>query len=541
MFPLRFGRVSAVVVSLVALLGCSAGGDRRPNAIPSSNVPASNPLSDPPAGEGSIVISTAAPSIALDRRLFGSNAPAWIGPERLADPVFQHRTVDSGATVLRMPGGSWSSTYDWLACENGDATGCFWTWAAKPSDYASFLGATRLDGMWTVSFNETAQQASALVAYFNGTADDTRPIGIDRNGTDWGTVGKWASLRAQHGNVDPQPIHLWEVGNEVYGAKSGAGAECADFGWEEVWTCDGNAYINGDDGHDGFLAFREAMRAVDPTILVGAVGIPGAQDQWTNFGNEVIDGAKGVLDFYVVHDYGFNSAPSQYDVSARPLNTWPGLLTDARDALAAADPSATVPIAITEYNMFAFQDGDTDGVMSQAISAFYIADTIGQMAGQGVTIANQWNLLNGVSATGSDYGMIDADTGEPHPQFFALALWSRIGDEMLAVDADFDPVTSLDAYAGRSADGTINVLVLNKASEAMSTTMRIDGVSGSMAATADVVTASALDAATMSWNGASTFDTLASQPAADLGPIEAAGFEHTYPPLSMTLLHLTPT
>ena len=532
----RIGRVCAAVVVLLAMVGCSSDKPAA-RAIPSSNAPADDTV---PASDGTIVVAAAAPARALDRRLFGTNAPAWIGPERLADPAFQQRTVDSGATVVRMPGGSWSSSYDWLACENGDADGCFWTWAAKPSDYASFLRATGLEGMWTVSFNETSQQAAALVAYFNGTVDDTRVIGVDRAGTDWGTVGQWASLRAEHGNVEPQPIDLWEVGNEVYGAKPVAGTQCSEFGWEDVWTCDGDAYINGDDQHDGFVAIREAMQAVDPTILVGAVGISGRQSEWSNFGNEVIDGAKGALDFYVVHDYGFNSAPSVDDVFSRPLDNWPGLLTDAREALAIANPSATVPIAITEYNMFAFQDGDTDAAMSKAISAFYIADTIGQMAELGVPIANQWNLLNGPSATGSDYGMIDADTGAPHPQFFALALWSRIGDELLSIDAGFDPATSLGAYAGRSADGTINVLVINKSSDPVTATMTIDGVSGSMDATADVMSATAVDAATVSWNGAATFDTLASKPGAALGPVDAAGFEHTFAPLSLTLLHLTP-
>ena len=366
-------------------------------------------------------------------------------------------------------------------------------------------------------------------------------IGVDRNGTDWGTVGRWAALRAKHGTVDPQPIRLWEVGNEVYGAKPDAGDECSNFGWEDVWTCDGNAYVNGDANHDGFLAFRKAMKAVDPSILVGAVGISGGQGEWGNFGNEVIDGTKGALDFYVVHDYGFNSAPTDHDVFARPLDAWPSMLTAARVALKAANPAAAVPIAITEYNMFAFQDGDTDGLMSKAISAFYIADTVGQMAEQGVPIANQWNLLNGASAAGGDYGMIDADTGKPHPEFFALALWSRVGDELLSVDVGFDPAASLDAYAGRSADGTINVLVLNKASDPESATIRIEGVSGSMAATADVVTATALDDTAVTWNRATTFDTLASQPATDLGSVEAAGFAHTFAPLSMTLLHLRPS
>ena len=87
--------------------------------------------------------------------------PAWVGPVKLADQAFQQRIANLGTTVVRMPGGSWSSSYDWLACENGDADGCSWTWAARPSDYLGFLADTGLDGMWTVNFNSTAQSAAA--------------------------------------------------------------------------------------------------------------------------------------------------------------------------------------------------------------------------------------------------------------------------------------------------------------------------------------------------------------------------------------------
>jgi hypothetical protein len=52
----------------------------------------------------------------FDRRVLGTNVPAWVRPEKLADPTFQQLAVASGASVVRMPGGSWSSSYDWLAC-----------------------------------------------------------------------------------------------------------------------------------------------------------------------------------------------------------------------------------------------------------------------------------------------------------------------------------------------------------------------------------------------------------------------------------------
>ena len=127
--------------------------------------------------------------------------------------------------------------------------------------------------MWTVSINGTAEEAAAAVAFFNGTVDDDLPIGSDRNGRNWLTVGHWAQLRADHGHPRPIGISYWEIGNEVYGAVNAAGRGCASWGWEDVWTCDGTEYVKGTTKHDGFVRFRTAMRAVDADIEVGAVGV----------------------------------------------------------------------------------------------------------------------------------------------------------------------------------------------------------------------------------------------------------------------------
>ena len=97
------------------------------------------------------------------------------------------------------------------------------------------------------------------------------------------------------------------------------------------------------------------------------------------------------------------------------------------------------------------------------------------MATHGVTIANQWNLANGKAANGTDYGMLDADTGDRNPQYYALALWARFGDELLATDVGFSTETELSAYAGRAADGTISVLAINKTGEPTTAHVRIGG------------------------------------------------------------------
>lgn len=494
------------------------------------------------SAEGTIVVKVGGTPRAFNPLLLGTNAPAWIGSDKLGDVQFQQRIRDLGTTLVRMPGGSWSSSYDWLACENRDGEGCQYLPAARPSDYVGFLAATGVAGMWTINFNDTAQKAAALVAFFNGTVDDSRVIGVDRDGVDWGTVGAWAALRSAHGHPDPQPVEYWEIGNEVFGAKLEGASDCLANGWEEVWTCDGDEYVHGNSQHDGYLQFRAAMRAVDPTVSVGAVGIGGDQNGWGYFGAKVIVGAGDAIDFYIVHDYGFYENPTDAVALARPVRWFPDVIRTARAFLDAKVRDRTVPIAVTEYNLFTRANIDTTGMMSQAINALYIADYIGQMAEVGVTIANQWNLVNGTVGSEGDYGMLNPQTSNPMPQYYGLALWQLFGDQMLPIATGFNPQASLSVYAGRRADGTITLLVVNKSNIAQDASIDLDGSTATYSAKADVVTTEALNSTSIMYNGSPIQPSdLASVPSLDLGPVDEQTLTHSFDPYSISLLLLTPT
>ena len=258
-----------------------------------------------PAGQGKIVVQTSQPIAAFDHRVLGTNVPAWLSPEVVASDQFRELVRASGTTLLRLPGGSWSNGYDWLGCEQSDPHRCLRTGVMRPSDFIGLLERTGLPAIWTVSINGTAEEAAAAVAFFNGKVDDNRPIGRDRKGRDWQTVAHWANLRAQHGHPDPVPIRYWEIGNEVFAAVRSAGPDCASFGWEDVWTCDGSKYVEGDGAHDGFLAFRTRCGQSILTIAVGAVGV-GDRGAWSDWDDKVMKSAGTNIDFYVVHQYGSN-------------------------------------------------------------------------------------------------------------------------------------------------------------------------------------------------------------------------------------------
>ena len=500
-----------------------------------------------PVDRATISINISDPPIALNKYILGTNLPAWLSPSRMENNLFLARTLAAGVSLIRIPGGSWSNYYDWLACERGgigidETAECYWPWATRPTDFLNFLNDTHLEGMYTVNMNGTTREAAALVAFFNGSVDDNTVIGLDVRGRDWGRVSDWANLRSDNGNPEPIGIQYWEIGNENYGGNLNSGTDCTEFGWEDVWTCDGTEYVNGigsgPNRREGFLEYRDAMQAVDPTILVGAVGVP-FQTEWSDWGNEVIAAAGDVMDFYIIHHYGFFNAPDSYTaVLAEPHTTWLAIMSDVRSAFDEHVGGLNIPIAVTEYNLFSVGDQDNNQLMIRTINALYMADTIGQMMANGVQITAQWNLANGQAVNGSDYGLVHADTYDRYPAYYIFRLWSQFGSKMFPLTNSLAADTSLSVYAGQNDEDTITILAVNKTGEAVEASILLENSTPIINGFADILAGESLDSLAVTFNGQNNA-------AADFSdvhpsPIEVEGnpFIYTFTPYSVTLLQL---
>jgi hypothetical protein len=484
----------------------------------------------PPSPAGIVRINTVGSATSFDRRLLGTNLPTWLNPGNLADSTLRARTVAAGVTVIRMPGGSWSNAYGWLSCELGapqpNALPCgdgWHSWAAKPTDFINFLQATGTQGLWVVSPNGTPQEAAAAVAFFNAQPTNTTPIGVDSRGRDWQTAGVWAQVRAANGNPSPVGIKLWAVGNEVYGGKpSSGGAQCQSYGWEEVWTCDGTEYVTGARGYAGYTAFRSAMRAVDPTIQVGAVGLPASAD-FNNWGNEVIAAAGTTMDFYDIHQYAYFTPPASHaEVLAQPQSVWHTITTDLRTAFNTHAGGRSIPVGVTEWNLFSVQDQDNGQLMTRAVNALFLADTIGQMAQQGFVLANQWDLANGRAGNGTEYGLLHVDNGwYRSPQYYVFPLWAKVGDALLPTESTLNAATQLSVYGGRVAADTTSLLAINKTSAPITATIYLSGADGALTitgGTVDTVQATTLAAQAVTFNGQNNpADDLSDAPPTALG------------------------
>ncbi|MFH1569212.1 MAG: alpha-N-arabinofuranosidase, partial [Gemmatimonadota bacterium] len=163
-----------------------------------------------------------------------------------ADPDVIRMLREAGLPLLRWPGGNFVSGYHWR-----DGVGPVDERPTKPNpaweglefnlfgtaEFVAFCRAVGCEPMVCVNAGDgTAEEAAAWVQYCNGGPDTA--------------MGR---LRAEHGYREPFGIHLWEVGNEVYGR------------WQVTWTT-AAGYV------DRYRRFAAAMQAADPAIRLLACG-----------------------------------------------------------------------------------------------------------------------------------------------------------------------------------------------------------------------------------------------------------------------------
>jgi hypothetical protein len=265
----------------------------------------------------------------------------------------------AGVTAIRYPGGGYSDNYHWssylMTPFDGQASNL--GYLSGTTDMGHFIQLTSnaqaqavISVDWGSGFlwnagktamaipdtNGSPQEAAAWVAYCNsstniyGTANDVT-IGMDSEGNNWQTAGYWAMIRAAKplasndgynflriNHPAPVGIKYWEVGNEPYGDGyygGGDGYEC-DYAVPFPYTNDtreANAALSPTAYGQAVKAFSLAMKAVDPTVKIGAYsstppgdyswdflsGVNGGQ-HWTPL---VLAQCGSNIDFVIVHWY----------------------------------------------------------------------------------------------------------------------------------------------------------------------------------------------------------------------------------------------
>jgi hypothetical protein len=395
--------------------------------------------------------------------LFGVNTAVW--DSGLASSTCVNLVAKAGYKSFRFPGGSLSDGYNWVTNTTDSNT---WTW---PTDF---------DAWATMAIPQSRGQCFITTNYGTGTAAEAAA---------W---VKYSNITKKYG------IKYWEVGNECYG------------GWEE----DSHALQ-----HDpvtyaqSYAAYYKAMKAVDPTIKVGAVSTPG-EDAYANNPNEVVTnpvtGVKhsgwtpvllatlaklGVTpDFLIYHRYP--EYVNDCDFTLLVGNGgWQSDMTDLRrqlfDYLGKANTNCQ--LMCTENNCDAGNEGKQ---MCSLVNGVFFADTFGTVLQTECNSFLWWDLINGQSTTGDNgswlYGWLEyGDEGVFSPDFsltYPVYYMEQLVNDFAAPGDAVVPVTSsyglLTAYATKRADGTMRVMFVNKTpNDTFETTLTLTGFTPKSTAT----------------------------------------------------------
>ncbi|MFB9237983.1 cellulose binding domain-containing protein [Plantactinospora siamensis] len=342
----------------------------------------------------------------------------------------------AGVRMLRYPGGSYADIYHW---KTHTAPGGY---VAPNTDFDTFMAGARRVGA----------QPMIIANYGTGTPAEA---------ADW---VRYANVTKGYG------AKYWAIGNENYG--NGL--------YGSAWEADDHADKSATQYANLVVAYADAMKAVDPTIKVGAVltmpaNWPDALKAGADPGpwnSTVLSIAGPKIDFVDVHWYPGGSAAESLARTAH--------ITDAMYLLRqqltryAGDNAGRIGISFTELNVGTGQDTQP--------GALFLADAYSGLLENGAFTVDWWNVHNGIGTVSTvagqtdygDFGMLssggctsDGSVCEPplntpfapYHGLSMMNLFARPGDQLIRAGTD-DPLVT--AHAARRANGDLAVLLVNK-------------------------------------------------------------------------------
>jgi hypothetical protein len=339
----------------------------------------------------------------------------------------------AGVKMLRYPGGSYGDIYHW---ETHTAPGGY---VAPGTDFDTFMASARRVGA----------QPMLIANYGTGTPEEAA-----------GWV-RYANVTKDYG------VRHWTVGNENYGNGLYGAAWEADHHPDKT----AGAYAR------GVVAFSRAMKAVDPTIQVGAVltspgnwpdGLVGTGDTGT-WNQTVLSVAGADIDFVDLHWYPGGTAAESLARTAHVDD----LVQLAREQIA-RHAGRPLKISLTELNI--------DQGRTTQPGALFLADAYSDLLENGVFTVQWWNVHNGIDKVSTiggqtdygDFGLLSSGNctadgsvcepalNTPFAPYHGLSMMNRFvrpGDQFVRAGTDEPLVT---AHAARRPDGDLAVLLINK-------------------------------------------------------------------------------
>ncbi len=444
----------------------------------------------------------------------------------------------SGVNTLRYPGGGYADVYHWAVHKDspffGDAGNL--GYVASGTDFGKFLkllDSAQSRAVITVNFgsamqwnaghtalvvpttNGLPQEAAAWVAYANGDpalwgATNDIVLGVDDVGNNWVTAGFWAKLRASTAgqfqtwagsnynsaysflainHAAPAGIKYWEIGNETFGSGyyDSAGGDGYSVNYAVPYDSTlryGHPSLSPANYGQRVNDFAQAMRAVDPSIKIGAVvSTPPGDYAWDIYTGQrwipqVLQQCASNVDFVIAHWYPFagNNANGSSLLSAvgttipfmlegQTAGLDSGTNGGLRDWINTYRPNdgTNVQIFITEFNyMGSLAVSNSGRAILGPVDALFAADSYSTWFGMGVANVDYLEM-NKTNFLG------DSSTLVRGAVYYAAQMVRKIagtGDTFVGTTSD---QSTIRAHAVRQQNGSLGLMLINESRTASQT------------------------------------------------------------------------
>ena len=481
----------------------------------------------PNAGAANVTINAAAKLSTVATSAYGVHTSVY--DNQNGNASLPNLLIQSGVAALRYPGGGYADVFHWSVSRSALTGGGLSPWfgqannygyVASGTDFGSFaklLTNAQCQAVITVNFgsglkwsssahtsltipptNAEPPEAAAWVAYANantnifGTANDVI-LGVDSIGNDWKTAGYWAMIRASNplGTDDgynflrinrktPIGIKFWEIGNETFGTgyystnTDGYSVNYAVPYPNGTFTRFGNPILSPATYGQGVKNFSLLMKAVDPTIKIGAVvSTPPGDYSWDSYAGQhwtpqVLAQCASNIDFVIAHWYPYagnndnggtllpqvpstlpamiNGTPPHTDTSSGERD-W---INDYR-----AD-GTNVQIFITEFNYTgSVADSFNGEPIYGPVNTMFAADSYASWLELGVSSVD-WLEMNKNTFLGDSNPLVRGAA------YYAVQFThdiAGVGDRLVSTTSDN---SSLRVHAAIRQDGKVGVMLLNE-------------------------------------------------------------------------------
>ena len=371
--------------------------------------------------QANITVNASSVVSSVPSEIYGNNMAPWVGTNNGSDAAYVTAMQVSGSRNMRWPGGSWADILNWNDIQ------CQASFDITTPQYISFLQKfggqmhpiVNFSGNWCGTQFSHAQAVSLAAAWVT-----------------WNLTNS-GSARAKY----------FDVGNEDYGS------------WEQGGQGSSGSTLTGTVYGNYYVDYYKAMKAADPTILVGAVMSPGSGDytSWTPKALTAIKAGGVTPDYLIIHQYpGPSGTGSSVDANSLANLNLPSSSKSSLDSLVSTYLGSGLVGQVKYYNDEFNINNGLSILMNEYINAMFCSQWMLESAKNGWIGCNLWATKNGGSP---DFGFINTTTDVPFPNYYVYPMLSgKFGTSMVSCNSS---AATVRAYAAKDSSGDLTLFMVN--------------------------------------------------------------------------------